>query len=125
MLTLLHTFANRPENIREVFLISFHDHHPNMTTNPGGNCNGAIGRAIFQTLCDNVTSCPAAYRRPTGSEGQWLSLAEMLRQGQRYVIMSDGDSAQPFIQPYEVRNSNHDKARKIELGEATHLSRTF
>ena len=98
MLTELKTFANRPENIREVFLISFHDHHPNVETNPDGNCNSALGRAVLQTICENVTDCPVVYQ-PLGIP---RSLAEMLRRGQRYVIVSQGNSTKPYIQSYEV-----------------------
>ena len=102
MLTELKTFANSPENIREVFLIRFHDHHPNVETNPDGNCNSALGRAVLQTLCENVTDCPVVYQPLSVPRWEWLSLADMLRRGQRYVIVSDGDSTQPFIKSYEV-----------------------
>ena len=102
MLTELHTFANRPENVREVFLISFHDHHPNMEDDSIGNCNSAIGSAVLQTLCENVTKCPVVYRTP-GSRRQWFSLGDMLRRGKRYVIVSNGHSGKPFIKLYEVR----------------------
>ena len=99
MLTELKTFANRPENIREVFLISFRNHRPNIKTNRNGNCNAAISSAVLQTLCENVTDCPAAHQ----SSEQWLSLAEMLRRGQRYVIASVGNSDNTYIIPSEVR----------------------
>ena len=112
MLTELHTFANRPENIREVFLISFHDHRPNMESNPDGNCNSAIGGAVLQTLCENVAKCPVVYRTP-GSSAQWYSLAQMLRRGKRYVIVSNGHSGKPFIKLYEVRNH----ATAMQIGQ--------
>ena len=117
MLTELHTFANRPENVREVFLISFHDHRPNMETNPNGNCNPTIGRAVRQTLCQNLTKCPAVYQS-SGSSAQWLSLAEMLRQGQRYVIVSDGRTGFSYLKSYEVsyqQESNLKQARKFVI----------
>ena len=98
MLTELHTFANRPENIREVFLISFHDHRPNVENDPSGNCNSAIGSAVLQTLCENVAECPVVYRTH-GNRRQWFSLADMLRRGKRYVIASNGHSGKPFINP--------------------------
>ena len=101
MLTELHTFANRPENIREVFMISFRNHRPNLN-NPNGNCNAAIAGAVIQALCDNVADCPAAYQRAENGT-QWLSLSEMLRRGERYVIVSNGTSDKPFINSYEVR----------------------
>ena len=102
MLTQLHAFANREENVREVFLIRFHDHRPNMVTNPNGHCNDVIGHAILQTLCENVADCPTVFQS-SESGAQWLSLAEMLQQGQRYVIVSDGSSDKPYIKSYEVR----------------------
>ena len=102
MLTELHTFANRPENIREVFLISFHDHRPIVENDPSGNCNSAIGSAVLQTLCENVAECPVVYQTH-GSRTQWFSLADMLRRGKRYVIVSNGHSDKPFIKLYEVR----------------------
>ena len=105
MLTELKTFANRPENIREVFMISFRNHRADVETNPNGNCNAVIGGAVLQTLCENVTDCPTAYQR-SGSSTQWLSLAKMLQQGQRYVILSHGNSDKPFIKSYEVRKQH-------------------
>ena len=102
MLRELHTFANRPENIREVFMISFRNHRPNVETNQNGNCNDAIGGAVLQTLCDSMPDCPPVYQS-AGNSAQWLTLAEMLRRGHRYVIMSDGNSDKPYIKLYKVR----------------------
>ena len=102
MLTELYTFANRPENIREVFMIKFRNHRPNVATDSDGDCNAAIGSAVLQTLCERMTNCPTVYRGP-GNGGSWLSLAEMLRRGQRYVIASVGNSDKPYIKSYEVR----------------------
>ena len=102
MLKELRTFANRRENIREVFLIRFRNHRPNVGTNPIGNCNTAIAAALLQTLCEDVSDCLTVYQS-SGSSDEWLSLAEMLRRGQRYVIVSDGSSDKPYIKSYEVR----------------------
>ena len=112
MLTELHTFAHRPENIREVFLISFHDHHSNMKGDFTGNCNVFIGNAIVQTLCENATNCLAIHQYSAERRGQWLSLAEMLQLGQRYVIVSDGNFFNRFIKSYEVRKEQQPLIKK-------------
>ena len=88
MLKELHTFASRPENVREVYLVRFNEHRPYATQ--WGKCNNMIFEAVRESLCLNkTTSCPAIYQ-PFGSEEPWPTVAELLRYGHRYVIMTEG-----------------------------------
>ena len=79
-------------------MVRFHQHRSN-------NCNNLISSAILASLCpDTGTACPTIYQ-PSESSTQWPTLAEMLRRGQRYVVISEDstEASYSYLLSDEVR----------------------
>ena len=94
------------QNSHEIFLLRLRNHHhisSQPTQQGAGACVVQVQQAIFDRLCENVNACPAVFSAAVGNSSPWPSLAEMLRRGIRYVVVSDGAPSHLYIRSNTVR----------------------